>query len=486
MNPRITMAGTASGVGKTTITIGILAALTDLGYQVQPFKVGPDYIDPGFHSLVTGRKSRNLDSYFMDSETLKEVFLNAAGRAELSVIEGVMGLYDGKKGLEMEGSTAGIARTLDSPVILVLDAGKMAQSAAALVAGYKNFDPELRLEGVILNNIGSSGHYAMIREIMEDRLEIRVLGYLPRNEKLVLPERHLGLVPVTESGELAEFVSHLKELVKDHIDLEGILSLARRTEPLSSTGRNIFNRVSQLQQEKKQQEGKQEWENQKENEASGKNIQVSLGVPYDEAFNFYYQDNLDILEGYGAQLEYFSPLQDERLPEVDGLYLGGGFPENFLAELAANRSLKEEILEKAREGLPIYAECGGLIYLAREVSNFKGENFPLVGLIPGKVVMGDSLQAMGYVRAEVRRDNLLSRAGDEIKGHEFHYSRLIDLPEGVEYCYKLYGGRNSEGRKGGIIVENTLASYLHLHFASNLNLAERLLQHCQDFKNYQK
>jgi cobyrinic acid a,c-diamide synthase len=454
MYPRIVIAGTQSGVGKTTVAIGLMAALSKKGYQVQPYKVGPDYIDPGFHTLVTGNSSRNLDSYLLGEDGVKASFVNSAQKADISIIEGVMGLFDGKQGQQNKGSTADIAKILDAPVILVLDVKKMARSAAALAYGYKNFDSKLNIVGVILNNVGSDRHYRMVKEAIEAEVGLRVLGYLPRQKELSLPERHLGLVPTAESKKLREFIDRLVKLMEEYVDLEEILSLAKAVSNLKLNSRELF--------------------------IKNYKYPVNLGIAYDQAFNFYYQDNFDILEGLGVKLKFFSPIKDKEVPEVDGLYIGGGFPESFLSELSENRSMKESIYQQVKAGLPIYAECGGLMYLTEGINNFDGTFFSMVGAIPVQVKMENRLQAMGYVKAVATKDNLLLKAGQEVKGHEFHYSKLINLTEDDNYAYQLFGGKGIDGRYEGMAVNNLLASYLHLHFGSNLDMVKRFLAICRN------
>ncbi|WP_018247674.1 cobyrinate a,c-diamide synthase [Orenia marismortui] len=449
MYPRLLIAGTASGVGKTTLTMGLMGALKKRGYNVQPYKVGPDYIDPGFHKLVTGNSSRNLDSYLLGEAGVQECFLHAAKGADISLIEGVMGLFDGKKGRDDYGSTAHIAKILKAPVILIMDVGKMARSAVAMAYGYMNFDPKLHVAGVILNNVGSKGHYQMIQERIEEELGLKVLGYLPYQKNLELTERHLGLVPITESKELVAFVNRLTDLIEGYIDLDSLVALAEGTPKLEFKEERIF--------------------------IQSQEYNLTLGVAYDEAFNFYYQDNLDILENLGVKLKYFSPLKDHKLPEVDGLYIGGGFPESFLEQLAENNRIKEDIYRKVKAGLPTYAECGGLMYLAEEIRGFNANRYSMVGVVPAKIEMMDSLQAMGYVRAKAVNDNLLLKEAETVKGHEFHYSKLIALKE-VNSAYQLYGGKGKKGRYEGFAKQNLLASYVHLHFGSNLEIVKRFLE----------
>ncbi len=448
---RVVIAGTESGVGKTTIATGLMAALTAAGYNVQPFKVGPDYIDPGFHSLVTGNYSRNLDSYFMGEDGVKEVFLQWAKQANISIIEGVMGLFDGK-GKEGVSSTASIAKTLQAPVILIIDGEKLAQSGAALAYGYKNFDPELDVRGVILNNIAGPGHYRLIKEAIEEGTGLKVVGYLPASKKLKLPERHLGLVPTHESAELTSYFRELTAATNENIDLDMIIELAAGADPdLSLSKKSIFPAVESK-------------------------YQVRLGVAYDQAFNFYYRDNLDILEMLGAELIYFSPMSEKRLSDVDGLYIGGGFPESFLKELAANSSMQEDIYNQIEKGLPVYAECGGYMYLTRGISNYS-----MVGIIPTETLLENQLQAIGYVEFKALKDTILMKEGQIARGHVYHYSRMKEL-EGENFCYQIIDGVDRK-LKTGYSYKNMLASYVHLHFGYNSSIPENFLKSCLEYKN---
>lgn len=446
--PRIVIAGTQSGVGKTTMTVGLMAALKRRNYQIQPYKVGPDYIDPGFHTLVTGNQSRNLDSFFLGEEGLTRLFLKTSEQADLSIIEGVMGLFDGK-GKRGESSTARIAKILCSPIILIIDGRKLAQSAAAIAYGYKNLDPELEVKGVIINNIASESHYQMIKYAIEERVGLKVLGYLPRQQELRLPERHLGLVPITESGDLRTYLDKLVMLIESYLDLEEIIKIANQI-----SGLNLIDPPDKLK----------------------KKYQVKLGVAYDQAFNFYYRYNLDLFQEMGATIKTFSPLEDVKLPEVDGLYLGGGFPESYLEQLSANDSMKDSLREAIKSGLPTYAECGGLMYLCREIHDFSGNRFSMVGAVPACAMMTEKLQGFGYLKVQSLKDNALFFEGQEARGHEFHYSKLVDFDE--NFAYRLFGGKGQEGRTAGYCHQNILASYVHLHFGSNPHVVERFLTQC--------
>ena len=445
---RIVIAGSRSGVGKTTVSLGLMAALSERNYDIQPYKVGPDYIDPGFHTLATGNKSYNMDSYFLGKEGVKELFKNSVKGSDLAIIEGVMGLFDGK-GKKGVSSTAEIAKVLQAPVILVVDGKKMAQSGAALAYGYKNYDPNLNVVGVVLNNIASKRHYQLLKDAIEDKpVGLKVLGYIPRQDELELPERHLGLVPTRESKDLAEFFSRLVEIMEEYLDLDEIFEIANDSPEIKVESQKLYNKQ--------------------------KKYDISLGVACDQAFNFYYQYNLDLLEELGAELIYFSPVKDKKLPEVDGLYIGGGFPESFLENLAANKSMKEDIKAKVSSGMPIYAECGGLMYLSKEIIDEQSNSYPMVGLIPASTEMKSSLQEMGYREIEAIKDNIILKNGEKARGHVFHYSSLDNWQGKVDCCYQI-----KESREGYQSVSNIMASYVHLHFASNPDIAENLLKRCK-------
>lgn len=457
MLPRVVIAGVQSGVGKTTIATGLMAAFTRLGYRVQGFKAGPDYIDPGYHTAATGNVSRNLDNWLFPEVCLKELFFRAARDSDLAIIEGVMGLYDGYNGKDETGSTALLARQLAAPVILVVDAKGMARSAGAVVLGYKNFDPGLNLKGVIFNRVGSEEHYQMLSQAVAEKTGLKVLGYLPKRNELKMPERHLGLLPSAESKGLAAYLQDLAQIITSFLNLEEILALANSSPPLAFLGESIF----PARQKK----------------------EVRIAVARDVAFNFYYQDALDLLAALGAELVYFSPLNDFRLPEnIQGIYLGGGFPEMFLESLARNYSLMEDIRQAHKRNMPIYAECGGLMYLSAGVEDFAGRFYPLVGLIPGKTRMQKKLAALGYMTAEVINDNVLAKKGDVLRGHQFHWSILTDLPERANnYAYKLSGKEGSAAQVEGFVSGNLLASYLHLHFAGYPFCAQNFIESCRRF-----
>ena len=474
MNKKIVIAGSRSGVGKTTISLGLMAALKKRGLKVQPFKVGPDYIDPGFHSLICGRKSYNLDSYFLGAAGVKKVFSENSKQADISMIEGVMGLFDGK-GKNSISSTAEIAKIINAPVILIIDARKVAQSAAAVVYGYKNYDQKLNLKGVIINNISSSHHFKLLKEAIKNKMsDLIILGYLPKNQDLELPERHLGLVPVSESSELKAYSQKLVEIIEKYIDIEQLIKISQVESKISfkdnmAVKSNIKKINKNNESKNKEEIEKNIFSNNFKAKMRSENIKV--GLASDQAFNFYYQANLDLLKAAGAKIVEFSPLKDSRLPKVDAVYLGGGFPESFLQELAANKEFKSDFKEKVKQGLPAYAECGGLMYLCGQVKDFEGKEFKMLGLLPVEIEMTSKLQEMGYQEVEASADNLLFKKGEKARGHIFHYSRISEIDQNVKRSYNYQ--KKEEGYSS---QDNILASYIHLHFASNIQIVKNYLE----------
>jgi cobyrinic acid a,c-diamide synthase len=451
--PRLIIAGTNSGVGKTTIATGVMAALTKRGLKVQAYKTGPDYIDPGYHTLVTKRPSRNLDAFMLQPQTLATLFVKAAAEADIVIIEGVMGLFDG--GVGGVGSTANLAKQLKAPVVLIVDVRAMADSAAALVYGFARFDPEVQVAGVILNRVGSERHYRMVKEAIEDKVGVPVLGYLTKNTTLTMPERHLGLLPVEENNDLQWYEDLAKQIEKS-IDLERMLVLAQAACPLA------VEIAPALSVEKT----------------------VRIAVARDEAFTFYYQDGLDELESLGVELVPFSPLRDATLPgNVCGLLFGGGFPEMFVKELSGNRSMQESIRAAHRNGMPIYAECGGLMYLCREIADFDGVAHSLVGLVPAVCQMEKKLVTVGYVEVEARQDTVLCSRGEKLRGHEFHFSTMEGIDDGFPWAFTFRKLRDGSEYPGGYCDGNLLASYLHCHFAGNPEAASYFVNKCMEYGN---
>ena len=397
-----------------------MRAFVARGLSVAPFKIGPDYIDPTHHRAAAGRPSRSLDTWMLSSDAVLGVFARGA-RADIAIIEGVMGLFDGRAGPPPNGSTAEVATLLQAPIILVLDARAMAQTAGAIVRGLTSSMPGVRIAGVILNRIAGEAHAAMCRTAIEDIAGVPVLGWLPRDPAISVPERHLGLVQADE--QTIEF-----EKLTEHIDLDALLDIARAAPPLDIAEPSVI--VAKPR--------------------------AVIGVARDKAFSFYYEDSLDLLRAYGAEIKFFSPLSDEAPPEDAGfLYFGGGYPELHAAALASNRSMLEGVRAFTK---PIYAECGGLMYLCEG----------MVGLIPAVAEMSQKL-TMGYRELEVLADSPLAAKGQRLRGHEFHYS-TIKMTGPTEAAYRL-----GDGRTEGVITQNVLASYVHVHLGSDPRLAERLV-----------
>lgn len=439
--PRIVIAAASSGCGKTTIVTGILSALKNRGLKVQPYKIGPDYIDPGFHSRASGVQSRNLDSWLVPAKKLRDMFLESSQKFDLAIIEGVMGLFDG--GSNGVSSTAEIAKLLDSPVILILDVKSQGSSAAATALGFKNFDPDLKFAGVILNRIGSENHRRMIEESLA-KIGIQSFGAIRRDESLKLPERHLGLTPTTESAALDESIAKISAAIESQLNLDKILEVSKISlEPQIDD----FSR------------------------------RPRIAIARDEVFSFYYPESLAILENLGAKLIYFSPLHDKILPECEGLIIGGGFPEMFAEDLEKNSSMRNSIYQAAQNSMPILAECGGFMYLSKSIQDFNGKIFEMCGVFESKVEMESKLQMVGYVEARLNRDCILGKAGEIFHAHEFHFSREIDSQdESIFECTRL---RNDQKYSAGRIKFNSIGSYLHFHFAGAESMARNFVDACR-------
>jgi cobyrinic acid a,c-diamide synthase len=450
MGSAIVVAGVRSGVGKTTIATGIMGALTRRGYQVQPFKAGPDFIDPSYHKLACGVPSRNLDTWLLPHRTILELFQRAGGQRHISVVEGVMGVFDGHGNLSEEGSTAELAKLLDAPVLLVADAAKVARSVAAEVLGYQRFDPGLRVAGVILNGVGGPRHLEFCRPQIEATTGLPVLGYLPRREELVQPERHLGLIPTVEGTVARQWYDTLIAQVEETIDLDRIVAIASHSQS-AEVPPGAYPAEPQPKR-------------------------ARIAIAQDMAFSFYYQDSLDLLEAWGAELLPFSPLEDTCLPKgAGGLYLGGGFPEMFARELADNEPMHAAIREAVARGVPVYAECGGLMYLGRSLSDLEGEHYPMVGVIPAVSSMSKQRLTLGYREVESRNDGPVLRRGQRVRGHEFHWSTLEQPPDPEQSVYRVV---DQDNRADGFQVGSVWASYVHIHLGSDPSLAPRFVETC--------
>ncbi|MCH1625277.1 cobyrinate a,c-diamide synthase [Fredinandcohnia quinoae] len=450
---RIIVAGTGSGVGKTTVAIGLMAAYKELGYQVQGFKCGPDYIDPTYQTAVTGRISRNLDSWMCEASVMKEIFVRGGQGADIAIIEGVMGLFDGKDPLSDVGSAAEIAKITNSPVLLVVDCGGTARSAAAIVKGFQTFSKDVRLCGIVANRVGSEGHFQLIRQAVEAECGIPVVGYLLQDTQLIMPERHLGLIPSIERGELQPLFELLSDTIQQSFDLALLYHIM---------GSEVIDCPNILFQTPKSKS------------------KVRIAIAKDEAFHFYYQENLELLEYYGAELVFFSPLQGEKIPsEIHGLYIGGGFPEEFAGVLSAQKEVLRSVEQAIQDGIPTLAECGGFMFLSESIETIGGDVYPMVGIVPGRVKMMSKLAAIGYREVTGTSNNFLIRPNDHVRGHEFHYSTFIPSEE-------LTPSYVSSGRQGtkeeGFAKNNLVAGYTHIHFGSSPKTAKRWVEQCESYK----
>ncbi len=450
MTACIVLAGTRSGTGKTTIATGIIGALARRGLSVQPFKCGPDYIDPSYHTMACGVPSRNLDTWLLPHATVLECFGRAAHRSDIAVVEGVMGLYDGHADLTESGSTAEVAKLLRAPVILIANAAKVARSIAAEVLGYQRFDPTVNIAGVILNGIGSERHLAFCKPPIEDATGIPVLGYIPRNPALVAPERHLGLIPAVEGPVAAQWLDSLITQVERTVDLDGLLRIASAADtPVVQP--SVFPAQPQPKR-------------------------ARIAVAQDKAFSFYYADSLDLLEAWGADIVPFSPLEDAALPvDIGGIYIGGGFPEVFAEQLSANEPMLRSIRSAHAAGKQIYAECGGLMYLAQALVDFDGKRHPMAGLIPVCSSMSKGRLTLGYREVEALAGGALLAKGDVVRGHEFHWSTPSAAPSQLQAAYAV---RSQSARLEGYRAPNLWASYIHLHMASRPAMARRFVGRC--------
>lgn len=437
MIPAVLIAGTHSGVGKTTVTLGLMAALRRRGLRVQPFKVGPDFIDPSHHTAICGRPSRNLDPFMMGLDGVRRSFRSAMDGADVAVVEGVMGLYDGMDATEV-GSTAQVAKALDIPVLLVLNVHGMSRSAAAMELGFSSYDPGVKIAGTILNRVGSERHLSMLK----NSLRLPIFASLPRQKDMEMKSRHLGL----EMGfEREHDLDALASFVDDNSDLEGILELGLEHCP-------------------------GQW---REGDQAVAEKNARIGIAYDEAFCFYYYENFRELERRGAELVFFSPLRDE-MPDVDGLYIGGGYPELHAAELEAAPA-RGQIKKASEDGMPIYGECGGLIYLCSEIA-FEEGSYKMAGALPATTIMTKKLQALGYTEAEVIGTNPVVETGEIVRGHEFHYSR-VECEGDARFAYKLRRGKGINEGRDGLVEHSTLGGYTHAHFYSYP--VDRFIESCR-------
>ena len=427
--------------GKTVVTIGLCNALKRKGLSVQPFKKGPDYIDPSWLTVATGRSCRNLDLFLIPEDRLLHSFHRSCEGVNLAIVEGAMGLYDG---LDSYGTTAEIACLLNLPILLVVNTSRMTTSIAAMVKGYQLFQTDIKIAGVILNYVSGRRHEEKLRGAVEQHCGIPVVGSIPRDPDLLIAERHLGLIPSRETSEAMSLVERIGKKLEPYLDLEGILTIAKEFRPPRTVPFPSGERPSEDRNEEREDQP----------------IKAKIGVMRDRAFNFYYPENLEALEKEGAQLIFINSFMD-RLPEVDGLYFGGGFPEFFLEDLEKNRELREDIARAIEEGLPVYAECAGLMYLCRSI-HWQGRSYEMVGIIPAEVQLSEKPEGHGYVIVEVIGENPFFPIGLTLRGHEFHHSSLSSL-RGLPFAYQVKRGQGIHHQLDGIVYKNLFASYVHLH-----------------------
>ncbi|HYL66216.1 MAG TPA: cobyrinate a,c-diamide synthase [Nitrosopumilaceae archaeon] len=445
--PRIVLAGTTSGVGKTSISCAIIHGIKKKGYSVQSFKVGPDFIDPSYLSSVSDRPARNLDPWLMGSSGIVKSFVKNFD-SDFSVIEGVMGYYDGFSGDSNYSSTHHVASILKTPVILVLDASKTARSIAATALGFTKFHKNSRISGFILNKIGSKKHEDLCRQALSS-LNIPIVGVIPRNPEFLMESRHLGLIPVSEQKELQSKISKIAKAMSGFIDVKKIIQIGNKVPP--------FGLIPKEKNPKQK---------------------TTIAVALDQSFNFYYQDNLDALKKEGSKIVFFSPVSDSKMPECDGIYIGGGFPEVIGSALEKNSRMQKNIKTLAESGMPIYAECGGLMYLTRSI-DYGSKKFKMVGLFDATTKMQKKLK-LNYTKARITKDCLIAKTSNIIQGHEFHFSELESVSKDSKFAYDLSIGIGIKNQKDGLMQYNTLASYMHMHFAQP-RIARNFVQNCIKF-----
>ena len=446
------IAGERSGVGKTSITLAVVKSFMNRDLNVQCFKVGPDFIDPGYHAAITGSPSRNLDGWMMGKDYCVSSFKYNSRNVDMAVIEGVMGLFDGYDGSSEDGSTAQMAKWLSLPVILIIDGSSLARSAGAVALGFETYDRELEIAGIIFNRVAGENHFRYLCDGVKERCNAEVLGYVQRNSEWVIAERHLGLIMAEESRDLEQRVGSMSRQLEQTVNVDRIISLA---QPI----------MHQTQKPDRH------------NHLPGL---VAIGVARDEAFCFYYQDNLEYLEQCGAELVFFSPIHDNGLPPgIAGLYLPGGYPELHAGALSRNERMRAEILDFCKAGKPVYAECGGFLYLLKNLVDQQGITHEMAGLFIAEARMLPQLQRLGYVEGEIQKGCPFLTEGERFRGHEFHYSDISKMPEHIARSYRVIGRKSRPVFFEGYTIYNTVASYIHMHFASNPSFAKGFVAACR-------
>ncbi|WP_243345911.1 cobyrinate a,c-diamide synthase [Parabacteroides sp. FAFU027] len=438
------LAGTNSGCGKTTITLGLMSLLKKQGLKVAPFKAGPDFIDPAFHQKATGVHSYNLDSHLVSHDMLRTHFLEKTAGKDIAVVEGVMGLFDGM-GEQSEGSAADLSRILNLPVILAVNCKGASQSVVATVHGFATLDPSVKIAGVILNHVPNHEHYLFLKKMIESKTGVVCIGYLPTRPDVVLESRHLGLIQATEVDSLNEKIDNLTTLFELTIDHDSLLKVTRLPEVSSFDNKDAFAK----------------WHR----DLAG----LRVGVAKDEAFSFYYKSNLELLELHGAELVYFSPLHDKNIPiKANALYIGGGYPEVYASGLSANNKMLDSLKEAAETGLPIYAECGGLMYLTENIRLLSGECIPMTGIFNSTSAMTKRLQRFGYCSVQLD--------GAETRAHEFHHSEQLTPDEpNFELAYQVTKASNGRRWSCGLHRKNVLAAYAHVQFLSSPSFYHKII-----------
>lgn len=476
---KLVLAGTGSAVGKTTISTGIMKALSD--ENVQPFKVGPDFIDPSYHTIATGNISRNLDSFFMNDFQIVNSFERALkkSKSNIGIIEGVRGLYEGISPIGDTGNTASIAKALDAPVVLLMDSRSLVKSAAAVVLGFKALDPQIRIEGVILNKVKGPRHFKKAKESVEKLADVPVIGGIPRDDKISVEERHLGLVPALEKDRITKNIKLWGEIAEEHIDLDALKEIMKTSS--KSTVKDNQKIAIESHEDDFNKEHNDALDLKVTNDSkpgelwkTGNKSKVKIGVAKDEIFTFYYQETLESLEDNNAEIVPFSPYKDEHLPDVDALYIGGGYPEVFKKDLSNNKSMLQDIKKFHDDNRPIYGECGGLIYLSKSI-----DGLDMVNAIPYTSEMTDRVQGLNYIVARANQDNLISKEGDIFRGHEFHYTKLnINDTKGL--VFDVLRGRGVLNNMDGVSIKNTLANYIHIHACSHPNFGYNFTSNIAD------
>jgi len=446
--PRVVIAGTASGVGKTSISCGIMKALSKKN-NVAPFKIGPDFIDPIYHRFATGNFSRNLDTFFMEKDALIENFQRGAKKKDIAIIEGVRGLYEGIDPIEEVGSTSHVSKILDSPVILVMNTRSLTKSAAAYIKGFQALDPNVKIRGVILNQVRDETHFKKLQKAIETFTDVEIVGYIERGA-ISLSSRHLGLVPLIERDDREEVMESLGKEIENKIDINKIKDIAKEAEDLEEKKGHLFQINSEL-----------------------KNNRINIGVPFDKAFSFYYKENIEALEENGAKISYFKPTEGDNLPDADGYYIGGGYPEIYPENISNHTSFLKDLRSAFEESKPIYGECGGLMVLSRylEVDNKK---YPMAGIFDQGTLMKKSKQGLSYVIARPTEKHFFLK--DIVKGHEFHYSKMEPVPQKEDFAYKILRGKGINNVFDGLIKNKCIGSYLHIHTGGAPSWASSFLE----------